>query len=80
MEIHCMSLPAISGYGENFPCQSPVYFPFMLSSKCMDAIERLVFTAAAAVIIDVASISNFYRQVLDDIRVMHTIDFHSVFF
>ena len=27
--------------------------------KCMDAIERLVFTAAAAVIVDVAIASNF---------------------
>ena len=35
----------------------------------MDAIERLVFTAAAAVIVDAASLfPNYHRQILNVIR------------
>ena len=43
----------------------------------MDAIERLVFTAAAAII---QLLPTSHRQVLGVIRAMHTIDFASVCF
>ena len=68
--LHCMSnnlavffnlyaLPAIGGHGEIFSVYVQYIFCLRCCRKCMDAIERLVFTAAAAVIVDAAIASNF---------------------